>query len=191
MGIEVERGFDCETTNKERTKGAFGSVGIIHQERPTSNCRCGNRMASALHWLDGMSTPSVSAVNGGLCRVQGKAWSIISSPLFSFCTTDGGMVDGVGRGGWEAGRLAGLPSAIVRGEVKPSYSFREERLPSIPCDEVVTELWVGSVFEGLQLCDAGKEAIGFGGVLPPFSPFPLGRERAGRKSHRFISDCWL
>lgn len=91
----------------------------------------------------------------------------------------------------EAGRLAGLPSAIVRGEVKPSYSFREERLPSIPCDEVVTELWVGSVFEGLQLCDAGKEAIGFGGVLPPFSPFPLGRERAGRKSHQFISDCWL
>lgn len=53
-----------------------------------------------------MSTPSVGAVNGGLCRVQGKAWSIISSPLFSFRTTDGGMVDVVGGGGWEAGWVA-------------------------------------------------------------------------------------
>lgn len=81
----------------------------------TSTADAKNKMASALHWLDSL----LGAVNSGLCNRcprQGVERPFYP-PLFSFWRMVGWLMSRAGE--------AGLPT-IVRGEVKPSYSFRGE-----------------------------------------------------------------
>jgi hypothetical protein len=82
--------------------------------------------------------------------------------------------------GWCAGFF--VLGGGARGEVKPSYGVHFPRGVGSYCGwwEVVTELWVGSVVEGLQCrCvtpEKGEDEV-IGGTWdvrpPPFGPFPI------------------
>lgn len=91
----MSKGVSTAKRRRQRKdERGIGRVGIIHQELPTSNRRWEKKkMASALHWLAGLSTPKT--VNGGLCHVQGKACFL----PHLFLLEDGAPVV-AGRGGW-------------------------------------------------------------------------------------------
>lgn len=106
---------------REDKKAVATRAGIIHQELPTKNFQLQMRKTKWHQRCIGLTACShrVGAVNGGLCNRcprQGVERPFYP-PLFSFWRMVGWLMS---RGG-----EARLPT-IVRGEVKPSYSFRGE-----------------------------------------------------------------